>query len=148
MTKKSKKPEAMTYDEFVGKHNITMSAREVADNPNYAWTGATHWLVTLHIKLTSDKRQRKLETFYSQGSGFEGAAPKLRDVLCCLVLDASTIDNMASFVEWCAEFGRDSDSISDQKEYRHMVAAAGRFKKFIGDEKVYAALLACVEEGA
>jgi hypothetical protein len=142
---KAKKTKTWTYDEFIERHNVTMNAHEVSDNPNYAWAGATHWLVTLHIKLTGDKKRRKLETPYSQGSGFEGAEPKLRDVLSCLALDASTIDNTASFATWCAEFDHDSDSIREEKEYAHMVAAAGRFKKFIGDEKAYAALLACVE---
>lgn len=62
-------------------------------------------------------------------------APLLRDVLYCLVLDASVID-CATFEEWASEYGYDTDSREAEKTYRSCLEIALQLRALIGTENL------------
>lgn len=59
-------------------------------------------------------------------------APSLRDVLYCLVSDASVLDH-ATFESWASEYGNDPDSRSAEKTYRACLEIALQLRALIGD---------------
>jgi len=58
-------------------------------------------------------------------------APKLADVLYCLVLDACVLDT-SRFEEWAENFGYDTDSREAEKTYRQCIEQSLQFKNLIG----------------
>jgi len=129
-----------TYATFAKQHGIKLSAERVSENPNLVskWE-ADHWKVTLR------KGRKRMSIFYSKGLGHEGVEPTAPEVLCCLALDASTIDASESFESWADEFGMDTDSREAEKTYKHTRKQADRLRSFLGDE--YGTLLTAEEEG-
>jgi hypothetical protein len=59
-------------------------------------------------------------------------APLLRDVLYCLVLEASVID-YATFEDWASEYGYDTDSRKAEKTYRACLKTALSLRAMVGD---------------
>jgi hypothetical protein len=142
VAKKQKKPTTMTYGAFAEKHGITLSAKEVDHNPQLTeeWPDGDHRLVTFKLG------RKKFEVYFTRSAAFEGEPPSLSEVLCCVALDANTIESTRSFEEWCSEFGYDSKrDLRAFRTYENCKKQTERLKKFLGDE-AYAALLAC-EEG-
>jgi hypothetical protein len=132
-----------THTEFATAQNISIKSEPRNSSPIFAleWD-AHHWLVTLRCG------RRRLTTPYSKGVGHEGAEPTLDEVLCCLALDANTVESTTSFEEWCSEFGYDSRDVDEVARYKQTYttckAQTEKLRKFLGD-KAYTALLACEE---
>lgn len=59
-------------------------------------------------------------------------APELRDVLHSLVLDAGALD-YASFEDWAADFGYDTDSREAERIYKACVKIGLELRALIGD---------------
>lgn len=59
--------------------------------------------------------------------------PSLREVLYCLVLDASAID-YATFEDWTSEYGYDKDSRSAEKIYRQCLETGLKLRAMLGNE--------------
>lgn len=59
-------------------------------------------------------------------------APALRDVLYCLVMDASVLD-FARFEEWANEYGYDTDSRQAKATYRLCLEQALQLRALVGD---------------
>ena len=131
---------ALTYSAFVALHGIKLSAERVSENPNLVsdWE-ADHWKVTLRLA------RKRMVLHYSKGLGHDGEEPKTAEVLCCLALDASTINASDSFESWADEFGMDTDSREAEKTYKHCRKQADRLRTFLGDE-AFEALLTAEEE--
>jgi hypothetical protein len=58
---------------------------------------------------------------------FKPVAPDAASVLYCLLLDASA--NNQSFLDWCSDFGYDSDSIKAQNTYNECCKTAQELRK-------------------
>jgi hypothetical protein len=61
--------------------------------------------------------------------------PDLKDVLYCLLLDASTID-YASFEDWADDVGCNKDSRKDEKIYQECLAVGLRMRVVLGDQLI------------
>ncbi len=77
---------------------------------NSGHIGGSGWMCVLQY----DKRSMTFPFF--MGSAHKGA-PKLRDVLECLLLDYSTERSSDTFENWCDELGYDNDSISAREVF-------------------------------
>lgn len=64
-------------------------------------------------------------------------APKLEEVIHCLVLDASVLD-YAGFEDWAPELGYDLDSRAAEKVYQACLKEALELRALIGEENVKA----------
>ncbi len=62
-------------------------------------------------------------------------APLLRDVLYCLISDASVLD-YSGFDDWAAEFGYETDSRKAETTYRECLAIALKLKAILGDKAI------------
>ena len=129
-----------TYAVFAEQHSLKLSAERVSENPNLTsrWD-ADHWRVTLRHK------RKSMSVYFSLGYGHEGKQPTLVDVLCCLALDASTIEQAESFESWADEFGMDTDSRDAEKTFKHCRKQAKRLRSFLGDS-MFDTLLSAEED--
>ena len=95
----------MSYTDFCASNMIAVTQRPVATRPDIALTNWSrhddHWEVALRI------RRRKMVVYYSKDASHEGAPPSLDEVLCCLSIDANTVESASDFATWADEFGRD-----------------------------------------
>lgn len=58
--------------------------------------------------------------------------PELRDVMCCLLMDASVLD-YSSFEDWANEYGYDTDSRKAETTYRQCIETALKLRNALGD---------------
>ena len=76
--------------------------------------------------------------FYSQGFGIEGE-PKLDSVLDCLLCDTLGVTdtiNVASFEDFCDNFGYEIDSPLAKKSYNATIKNTNKLKNLL-DNKYY-----------
>ena len=64
-------------------------------------------------------------------------APKLEEVLYCLVSDASVLDH-SSYEEWAQELGYDEDSRKGEATYRECLKQSLGLRKLIGEKAIEA----------
>lgn len=62
-------------------------------------------------------------------------APKLADVLYCLVLDSDVLEH-ANFESWASDFGYDTDSREAEKNYRACIENSLQLRALIGDQSI------------
>lgn len=60
--------------------------------------------------------------------------PAAADVISCLLIDLSTVDNCDSFEEFCDELGYDSDSREAERIWRKLEHEAPKIRAFFGDD--------------
>lgn len=121
----------MTIDEFIATYQLSMrSVRLFArmDGNATDWdASASHYQVKVYQEGYGSKPA--LVTQYSMGSA-HAKAPKLRDVLDSLAMDARGIST--SFEDWCAEYGYDSDSRKALRTYEAYQENAARLRALLG----------------
>jgi hypothetical protein len=94
------------------------------------FAGADPWTVTLR------RDGRTLAVPYYTGPGLRDRmadGPSAEDVLDCLLSDASTVESVSTFEEWCAELGYDEDSRRAERTYEAIKAQTVRLRAFLGD---------------
>lgn len=118
-----------TIEEFITHHGITFSAVRANSNPHMDDMGpdAKHWLC--YLGADSDQ----MHVPFSQGSSHT-EPPTATDVLDCLALDASSVENASSFEEWAEEFGYDTDSRKAEKTYVICKDQALQLRDLLGAE--------------
>ncbi len=114
---------------FIARNRITAHVEYADNNPNMEsdkeWNrGASHWKITLHC------RGHQMTTYFSQGSAHT-KEPTAADLLDCLALDSSGIDNARSFEDWCSEYGYDTDSRKAEKTFKVCERQAQKLKTFL-----------------
>ena len=120
----------MQINEFLLTHGIRMTAEPANNNPNMANGAAMdHWRVTFRAG-----RGKRFTTYFSMGSGHDGAPPAPADVLDCLASDALSIQNTRDFADWCADFGYDTDSRQAHKTYQTTYRQGARLQRFLGED--------------
>lgn len=136
-----------TLTEFITRHNITMAYEASDRNPNNTeWHDADHWCVhftrtwqgttAYHNVSTGEqsfnKYHAQMTTYFSIGFGHNGKPPLAKDVLQCLVDDASYLD--MPFSEWAIDMGYDPDSRKAEKIYKACERGAAKLKRFLGED--------------
>ena len=59
----------------------------------------------------------------------------LKDILYCLILDATAYENAYNFADFCNEFGYDSDSMKAYKIYQACKKQLDRYNKLFTQEE-------------
>ena len=151
--------DTVSIEQFCKDNRIVMNAFRVDSNPNMGDSARMdHWKVKLVRTFEgsasytsretghSSKRTytKAFTTFFSMGYGHHGAEPGVQDVLDCLASDASGIDNVRSFEDWCSEYGYDTDSRKAEKTFKACEHSAKRLKAFLGAD-LFAQLLYSTE---
>ena len=91
--------------------DIKFSYTYSGHNPNMNDASMDHW----RCRLRNDGKS--MTVYFSKGSGHNGAAPTLEEVLETLASDASGVDNARDFEDWCSEYGYDTDSRTAERTY-------------------------------
>lgn len=90
--------------------------------------GALGYTVTLRYA------RRQLTVPFYMGPGHGSAEPTASDVLACLCLDATSIENARSFEEWCSDLGFDSNERKAERLYKACETATRKLQRFLGDD--------------
>jgi hypothetical protein len=121
----------MTIHEFVKKHGITMTARQVGSNP---LVEADDWAKNAnHYSCTLQANGREMCTPFSMGSACDW--PTCEDVVNGLGLDASGINGHdGSFESWASEYGYSTDSRKAEKLFHVCEQQAIALEAFLGKQ--------------
>lgn len=124
----------MTLAAFCERHKITADVSygappgEQGQDSEWRRT-ANPWTVTLKFG------RRRLTTGYWTGAAITDE-PTAADVLGCLMLDASSVDDGAPyprlFRDWCDDFGYDTDSRKALAAYEACCKLAPKLRRFLG----------------
>jgi hypothetical protein len=127
----------LSKTEWAAANGITIEHERATANPSMPddeWQRSAR-----HYKVTLRRAGKKMTVFFSKGSGHEGRAPAVGEVLESLALDAASIDSTSGFEDWAREFGFEVDDPSDPayKRAKRSYAATQREKAkletFLGD---------------
>ena len=120
----------MNIQEFITENNIGFTCEPATKNPNIS----SPWSKTAnHFKTTLSKDGRKIEIYFSQGTGIKND-PTATDVLYCIGRDSIAYLENTSFIDFCMEYGYNEDSISDKKMYREVIKQGKKAEKLLGRE--------------
>lgn len=130
----------MTLNEFITDAGITITSTQTGNNPHVEDSDRMN---NYKVRLrNADGRTMRL--YYSKGVGRNGASPTAEEILDCLAMDASGIENAQGFEDWCSEYGYDTDSRRAEKTYKVCQRQAERLQKFLDADR-YQVLLWEVE---
>ena len=132
--------DTVSIAQFISDLGITITSIRTKSNPNMEGGQMDHWKCTMACK----SHRTRMTTTYSQGYGWNGAEPKIEDVLDCLASDAASFQNSQSFEDWAADLGYDTDSRKAEKTYKAIEHSSDRLQRFLGQEN-YETLLWKVE---
>ena len=121
----------VTIEQFIRNHRIGLRVIDHVDrNPNMEDVqNMDHWKVCLV------RGKRRMTIYFSKGFGHGGDRPKAAELLECLASDTAGIENYKSdFATWCGEYGYDTDSRKAERTFDACLHAAGRLKRFLGDD--------------
>ncbi len=131
----------MTIKEFIEKHNLTMIVQRIkarVSSFDYA-PRQRHWHCDIGRDTESDVW---VGVEFSQGSA-DNSTPKLVDVMECLAMDASGVEN-TTYRQWCDDLGMAPDSIKNLNTYNAIVKNNDTLKQLLGD--VWYEFLQCESE--
>lgn len=119
--------DVLTVAQFITDQKIGSSASYADSNPNMpdSDTMRYHWRVTLR------RGGRKMSVPFSQGAAHT-VPPTTADVLDCLAVDASGFENARGFIDWCSEYGYDTDSRKAEQIYKTVGRQVASLKRFLG----------------
>ena len=108
--------------------NIKFSYATIDHNPNMDDSSMDHW----RCRLRNDGKS--MTVYFSKGSGHNGAAPTLDEVLETLASDSAGVDNARDFEDWCSEYGYDTDSRKAERTYKAIEKQAIALRNLLGDD--------------
>lgn len=121
--------ERVKLQDFIGNTGIVAKVKRVESNPNMQdmGNGARHFIVTLKAGRFS------MRVPFSQGSAHT-VDPTAADVLDCLAMDASSIENARNFEEWAGDLGYEADSRKAHRSYTICMRQAAKLRAMLGQD--------------
>jgi hypothetical protein len=124
----------MNHQEFAETNDLGFTFAKTETNPSMDATHPMdHYLIGIYIRPEGED-QRLFTLYYSKGVGHKGKPPEITEVLNCLQMDASMLDQAADFEDWAADLGYDADSRSAETIYKGCVEQTTRLKNFLGED--------------
>ena len=122
------------------KITIEYTLDNAPDYIDYKWASNSNW-----YRVTLTMGRRKLTTYFGMGVGLE-REPEVYDVLSCLIMDASSTENIEGYYEWCHDLGMDPDDSTHRKSYTATLDNTRKLRRFLGD-KYHAYLYETEDDG-
>jgi hypothetical protein len=118
-----------TIHQFIAENNIRIvRCDRVSENKsNPGWRDANHYFLTLKIR-----GGKQISTYFSQGYGIS-SEPDAANVLNCLALDSSDVENNPEFEDWVNEFGY-SDLKAAKKIFQACVKQQQKLLSWLGED--------------
>ncbi len=76
---------------------------------------------------------RRMTVPFGMGQGLE-RYPDAHDVLSCLIMDASTVEGIGGYYEWCHDLGFDSGESRNREIYGAVLGETRKLRRFLGDK--------------
>lgn len=126
----------LTIPQFCERECITIRrAKRTDSNPNMDDSvNMDHWVVQLSIRSPKDRHGRTMTIHFSMGYGHGGKQPDVEEVMNALVSDF--VDDSASFEDWCAEIGYDTDSRKAERTFKACQKETKNLRRFLGDDRL------------
>lgn len=126
-TKPNQGEQIVKLADFITQEGITLSYRTAVRNPHMENSqNMDNWRVTLRRGIN------RMTLTFSKGYGHNGQPPTATEVLDCLAMDASIIENVRDAEEFANELGygnrRQGASI-----YKATLSQTARLRNFLGD---------------
>lgn len=131
-----------TLGEFIRNTALRMTHEYAAENPHMEDRGAS----ADNYKCVIRAGKHQMTVYFSKGTGHNGAAPTLEEVLDCLAMDAAGYENAGSFEEWAAGYWYDTDSRKAEKSYNVIGKQADALKGLLGEANYKTLLYDCERE--
>jgi hypothetical protein len=117
----------MTIQEFIEATGLQMTTIITDKNPCMPdFQGAKHWLCDISSKRSEAKECTPFSLVFSQGSAHKNP-PTLLDVLNCIHCDFEGLADGATFEQWAADCGFDSDSHKAEGIFKTIVEQRNSF---------------------
>jgi len=117
--------------DFINDNRISSISEYTDSNPSMPNSNdMDHW----RVKLINHSRRTRMTLTFSKGLGHYGKPPETKEVLDCLAMDASGIENAPDFEDWCGEYGYDTDSRTAERTYNATVKQTAKLRNFLGDD--------------
>lgn len=131
----------MNFQDFAQANNLAFTYAKTDSNPSMVndQQPMDHWITGIY------KGEDLFTLHYSKGLGHEGKPPTIEEVLYCLQIDASMLDQELTFDDWAHSLGYDPDSREAERIFKACVAQTVRLKEFMGDD-MFNDLLMCEED--
>lgn len=121
-----------TYQEFIAREKLTMTASRVKANPNMDADNMHHWLCLIAVR--GETRENYMwPVYFSMGFGLKGA-PELAQVLECLASDAAGYENARDFEDWAETYGYDTDSRKAEQTYNTIWEQITAMQDYLGTD--------------
>ena len=131
----------MTITQLIKDQKITFQIDEMMSNPNMddteGWNGAGR-----HYRYIIRRGKRGMTIPFSRGPGLTDS-PALEECLDCLASDAVSVRNARGFIDWCGEYGFDTDSRKAEKTYRICKRQTDKLERLLGPEIFEVLLYSC-----
>ena len=128
-----------SFDSFASRHGLKMHATYDGRTSDGAQWDHDQWTVTI-----SKPSGAEFSTTFRMGTGHNGKAPDLENVLTCLASDARDADE--EFEDWSGNLGYDTDSRKAEATWKECQAIRQRLAEFFG-ATAFEAFLECEEDG-
>lgn len=115
-------------DKLCKKMGVKISSQYGAVEIPDGWFAGTH---PYQVKLKYQGRKIKVPFFMGPAHCKE---PTAGDVLSCLVMDATGVENSTSFEDWCSDYGYDSDSRKTLKTYKACKKVVVKVRRLLGED--------------
>lgn len=117
----------MKASELIAQDGIKMT---ILSGPEYVDDGKwPHNAYRVRLTRVVNGKRRQITAPFMMGMGLQGD-PDINDVLHCLCMDASTIENAGGYLDWCDEFGYDAEDVSYRKVYQACKSTFNRLYEF------------------
>lgn len=134
-----------TYEQFAAKHdlmlNVIAAGKGLMDDADKGSPEMDKWACRLYFV----NGKEYLFPYY-MGTGHNGKAPEIGDVLNSLASDAAGTIGV-SFEDWCTEYGYDDDSRRAERTYNACQRIARELRMLLGSEELDELLYETNEEG-
>lgn len=115
---------------------LTMTYRKTDCNPDMENSADMD-----HYRVTLRYGRKRMTLTYSKGRGHNGTPPTLAEVLDCMEMGHSLVENCPTFHDFCNELGYDEDSRRAERNYRNLQRQDARYSALGVPVEEIAALL-------
>jgi len=135
----------MNFQEFADTNGLAFTYAKTDSNPHMPDPPRQPAFKMDHYIVGIYKGEDLFTLNYSKGLGHEGKPPTIDEVLYCLFMDASTLDQSTDFDDWCVSLGYDTDSREAERIFTACMKQTDRLEVFLGEDLLND-LLMCEED--
>lgn len=128
----------MNIAQFIERYNLGFKVEQVDTSPDAA-NGQWGDMVR-HFSCKLSYNKKSMTIYFSQGVAHT-KPPTILDVLSCVHMDMTSLENIFLFDAWAEDFGFDSDSRTAERTYNEIAKQRKGLVRVFGD--IYQEFIDC-----